>query len=721
MLSLFKKTISLTNLDSGCFSGQIATILIFLMVIVLVMILVTINLGQVANFALDLSNAADSAILGITNSCATQAQLLWEGMGGQSKICALGGTFELLILLTTGPIGLAVVRGVYYGSFDAALSGFLDGLVFVVSIVGGFIAGGIIGAIVASVAVTYNFVMKSQEKIEALEEAAKQLNGLPQKDQITQTAVYTAFLNTVNDPNMIQDYFDSDANGDNQEMVPYFQFWWDRRINHLKKHYTSGIQPIIDAIQAFRATISQLDTSTTPPTLGILPYLEGATGITGALQKNGFFSRSEIENYDASIPGPEPDGALVALLRAIKSSSGEQYITFWSPGPNKNNYDCWTATHPPCPPCQEEDPANCPPPCCCMTCPGSTCPTCNKNFCSGGFSANCFDEVDKAIAGLTKLKNDLAGMRDKDISLLANSWEIWLPIFYDPDTTTNYYSSLKNLIATVGSVTIIPPPPETWQGKIEGKRVSLLVCKLGCGSPCKTGCATPTCVTNSPCRGPVGALPTSFGTINANLTDEFVDVQNKLTDLINKINTFSDACKKLYDDIRAALNSAEPDKSLNCSDMFDCPEWNWEYKDSGGATVASGQIDYGGDGKKQPAVYWWCDSTGYHEIRVQVNYTLPSIEVDNSFFQTCTYIAHGSGKPTVVITRLEPKSNVGILGPWNPLLGPTVPPRSVTGLTKTCSKLSTDPCQCNDTVNLFSITRTGKGYYNRKRSEIMNP
>ncbi|MGD0337031.1 MAG: hypothetical protein ABSB18_08065, partial [Candidatus Omnitrophota bacterium] len=316
-------------------------------------------------------------------------------------------------------------------------------------------------------------------------------------------------------------------------------------------------------------------------------------------------------------------------------------------------------------------------------------------LCSGGYPANCFDDVDKAIEALKKVNSEIKAIRDMDISLLANSWYIWLPVFYNPNKDTDYYDSLNKLIAAVGPVTATG----TWQGKIEGKRISLLACKLGCGSPCKTGCATPTCVTNSPCRGPVGALPSSFGTINANLTDEFADVQNRLTDLINKISAFTAACKALYTNIEAVK---PPSDSLNIVDTW---------TDSAGTTQ---YIDYGGEGRDTPAVYWWCDSAGYHEIRVSVKFTMPSIETcDSSMFKTCTCLEHSAGRPKVTITRLEPKSSMGILGPWNPLLGPSEPARVVpsSGFIKTCSKLVADSCHCDDSVPLFNITRTGTGYY----------
>ncbi|MGD0336985.1 MAG: hypothetical protein ABSB18_07835, partial [Candidatus Omnitrophota bacterium] len=354
MLNSFKKTISLNNLDSGCVSGQIATLLIFMMVIVLVMVLVTVNLGEVANFALDLSNGADSAVLAITNNLATYSTLLWEAMGKSYKECTWTlGWLDAIIMIVCIAIGgpflggligaciVAAVNGIAYGSWDAAVSGFLDGLTFAAACIGGGVAGvgvgnaigvaglGQVGMIAGMVSMTTNWVMRDQIKVEGIREAAKQLNGLSQEDMMTQTAVYTAFISTINDPNTIQDYFDSDSNGDNQEKIPYFQFWWDRRTDHLKKKYNTPA--ITQYIEDFKNNA----------VIPLITYLDAATS------SGGLFARQEIEGSNAA----GTDGPLVALLRATQKSSSEQYITFWYRGPNKTNYDCWAK---PCATCSTD-------------------------------------------------------------------------------------------------------------------------------------------------------------------------------------------------------------------------------------------------------------------------------------------------------------------------------------------------------------------------------
>ena len=708
MLTPFKRIMSLANLDCGCVSGQIATLLVFLLVIVLVMALVTINLGQLANWAMDLSNAADAAVLTITNQLATYAQTLYEAMGNQDEICNLGGIFQVLLLVISVVIGmftgigfiltallaggvLAAARGIYYGSADAALSGFLDGVAFAVVCYGGALAGPALGigaaggAIVAGASATANWVIQDRMKVEAIEEASRQLNGLAKEDQIAQGAIYTALISIVNDPNTIQDYFDSDGNGDTQELVPYFQFWWERRIEWMKSN--SGTLAITTAINAF------LEGAVKP----MITYLDGdATAtppVVGALENGGLFWRGDTDGGGTT--SPYNDGSLIALLRATQSYL--PLTNFWFPGPSKTTYNCWV-THNCCPSCASASCASC----------ASLCPP---------SASNCFDDVDKAIAGLTKFDADLKGLRDKgdaSIATLVNTWNIWLPVFYDPVATTNYYNSLNQPITKV----------QDWETRIENKRSTAPATPPSAGGIpyCILSCTGGNCyVTNFPCKGPaVGcstcvaggvSLPASFGTINANLTDEFAPVQASLQDLIVRITAFKNACYALY----TAIQTAKTPPNDPCSTSGYC---KWSYTDPAtGHTIGPIDIDYGGT---NPVTYWWCDSVGYHEIRVSVAFTMPHIETDDGFIETCTKIADKTGTPTVTIQRLEPKVNMGLLGPWNPLLGPTVPART-TSFVKTCSRDGTSTCRCNEgSVSLFRIQRTGTGYYAPGSSQINN-
>ncbi|MCM8797121.1 MAG: hypothetical protein NC923_04500 [Candidatus Omnitrophica bacterium] len=695
MFTFLRKTISLSNLRCGCVLGQISTLLIFMMVIILAMILVTVNLGQLTNFALDLSNAADFSVLIITNSIATHMHILWEAMGKKDKICQLGGIFELIlffilfipslllfgtgltgIIIATkiGGLGLSLARGIYYGSFNAALSGFLDGLIFGVTVGSGFMLG-TFATLLAFTSATANWVIKSEMSAEAIEEAAKQLNGLSQEDSIAQSAVYTAFLNTVNDPSKIQDYYDSDADGNYTEMVPYFQFWWARRIQYVKRRYGANSTAVKNAIDNFKNN-------------AVLPFLNYLNSV---LANGGLFSRQEIEGSD---------GPLVALLRATKKAAGEPHIKFWSPGPNKENYECWQKYG--CFP--DPDTAECAG---CMS------------LCTG-YLPGCIDDVDKVILFLTVVRNELQQFYEKDIAILSDTWYIWLPIFWAPESEgESYYQHLLKLINGDSKISGV----KEWQRAIENKRISLETCKLGCiggycflsPTPCRgpapySGCDTYCGGTKIPPHNP------DFGSINADIYDEFKLVQNSLQELIDRIgygdsppeNSFRGACKKLYD----ALTSIKfLDTNLNIVDAWLDPS-GIEHK-----------IDYGGDGRRHPAVYWWCDSTGYHEIRVQVDFVMPRIKKSSSFIETCVYIVNKISTPSVVIERLEPKSNMGVLGTWNPLLSSSATSRVRDSLSPVAAHtdLITERCgNCSKThwcdAQMFSIKKTGKGCAGRTRT-----
>ena len=105
----------------------------------------------------------------------------------------------------------------------------------------------------------YNAYVEDQIASDAMSAATKAINGLPEYDTYREGVFYQALTQLVDDPNTTKDKnickesleegkdecesgdkfdpYDSDGDGDKKEKVPYFQYWWDRRIEVLKKIY----------------------------------------------------------------------------------------------------------------------------------------------------------------------------------------------------------------------------------------------------------------------------------------------------------------------------------------------------------------------------------------------------------------------------------------------------------------------------------------------------
>ncbi len=140
-------------------SGQIATLLIMVLILFLVFVLVTMNLGNVAIKSTTVSNAADSAVLLLASNLATKAKMLFEGLGGYEK-CQKRGFLSILLAIvfaiivtiiciiswgstcSTYIIVFAMIAGAAGGMIGAAIAG--------TSILQGAVSGAAIGAAIGS-------------------------------------------------------------------------------------------------------------------------------------------------------------------------------------------------------------------------------------------------------------------------------------------------------------------------------------------------------------------------------------------------------------------------------------------------------------------------------------------------------------------------------------------------------------------------------------------
>ncbi len=136
-LTRFKKITSLNNLKSGSAGGQIATLMILIIVFILSLILLTVNIGQVGVQSTKLANAADSSALQLASQLASKGRLLGEQLGHGtfllarcqrtgilSTVLAIAGA--IMASLIAGPAG-ALLWGTIAGAIGGGLGGLLGG------------------------------------------------------------------------------------------------------------------------------------------------------------------------------------------------------------------------------------------------------------------------------------------------------------------------------------------------------------------------------------------------------------------------------------------------------------------------------------------------------------------------------------------------------------------------------------------------------------------
>lgn len=151
--------------------------------------------------------------------------------------------------VAAGPAGIAV------GSVGAGSAGAIAAAsgIAVAGVGAGAASGGAIATAGAGQAVmgtlgvaskVYNTYVDQQMSQAAISAAAKSINGLLEYDRYRENVFFQALSQTVDDPtktdsvcvdNKECDPHDSDGDGDTDEKVPYFQYWWDVRVLALKK------------------------------------------------------------------------------------------------------------------------------------------------------------------------------------------------------------------------------------------------------------------------------------------------------------------------------------------------------------------------------------------------------------------------------------------------------------------------------------------------------
>ena len=739
MINYLNKTVSLNNLKILKPQGQIATLLILIMVVMLIFILTIINLGQVSLTATTISNAADAATLSLASSLATKSRLMAQPLGFNypPKQCKSGGMASLVfaivlaviaivVIILTWPVGGApgwailaagtaggavggaagasyagtpVVVGAIQGAMIGASIGYGAGAAFGSTGAGGTVGAGQVagstgatvgglegetvvgisagnaipagsvlssGTAVPSVATAasaialhglgtaaslYNASVAEQNTSAAFAAAAKALSGLPEYDRIRESAFLQAFMQTVDDPNKYKDPAtlmegdprDLNGNGDTTDKISNFLYWWDDRITQLKDR----VPVLRNLVRGFvQGTLKDLADYARSQYAGTTTtYNDENSGLPISTFTPGLLSRQETEGAD---------GQVANLARSLYNS-GYRIPA----GQNKDGGDIFLL--------QPGTTSDCP------------CETCGEENFSDGLQA--------MVCKLRRKVETIEAFLGQDPDRLADNWQSWVKMFYDPETTWDP-TSQSEVNADLFDVLKngIEEELRAWievNRDIDYARQQLPVCEFGtyycwdvgeggfnCSECLPRGSGPPRgswqavpggeCLRSSvPCRSHP-AFPNSYpysnpnfqGTIDTNASDQFTQVDQAITNLIAGIDSFCPRIEQFYNDIQ-------------------------QYKN----------LTYSGT---NPATYSWADSRGNHSITVEVsNFRLPSTRSTESgnflkkeyCLELVDYYDFTGDNTWVRITRQDPvnreiRSGNVALGRWNPFSNGTITKRS---------------------------------------------
>jgi len=647
MISSFYKKFSLNNLGNDRPNGQIATILILIMVVVLIFILTTVNLGQLSISSTNLSNVADSASLYMASQLASRANQisisLRNSCGNPLECCSSGwgwlswifvGVVVIIVTVATWGYGTPYViaaataagaaAGVVAASFagTSVLQGALQGAIMGAAIGGGATAGAeigagagasglspgevvglaemqatglanelgvaaasqiaayttagiIVGGSLATGTSLYNAYVADQNQAAAFAAASRMLNGLPAYDLVRESVLLQVFSQTVDDPNKDIDSDDLNGNGDVNEKVSHFLYWWGGRASYLK-----GVIPTLRNITSafFKGTLPNFSSEISKELV--------------VTEEPGYWGSDD--------PAPQIIGRLSNEGNIAKVAQGLN-ASFWDPN-----------------------------------------------------SADSFVSV---VSGFNAFIGLAGSIADLDIDQLTSNWQTYISNFYNTDAgqivngkiVTDFYHQLGDLKNVLLG----------WKIQIIDKRNQLPSCKTGtfggeeCGDSCQpcyfsTYCSNDCLITDPPEDASPVPCKLDFtltgASLDSNIDDEVTPALDDIDALIPLISNFQNAILQYVKDMQN--------------------------------TYAAHESGYGG---LNPATYSWTDSRGAHSVKVQVgSYQLAkTIETSSSngwSKTTCIRLANYSDNGSnswVEITRQDPqskdlKSGRVSLGMWNP-------------------------------------------------------
>jgi hypothetical protein len=667
---------SIKNFINARSSGQIATLLILVMVIMLIFILATVNIGSTSLKTITITNAADAAGLYLASQLGSRAQQLFTALGAIEQCesvswldTILAVVFAIVLVIVTVGAGAAtlpalfaalgqnlvgcVVMGAIGGAAGGAVGGAIGGEDVGKSALAGasvgaavgaglsiggaamtgaevfapagmmcdagaylstpvwaaplsVMAGGaVIGAAAASPMYNAYYIDNSgpYRVKKDFKELAEALSGMPDEDRIRESTFLLAFIQSVDDPRVtshsrvvdcdgdgtrdVGDALDTDSDGDFNEEISCFQYWYYQRAEDLRVNF-GNLRAVVDTF--FNVTLANFIT-----------YAEGLYFNGGSLDRVA---------YNWSGDTNHSDGLLAVWARTLEEQNIFLYpgntnrnIGFWRPGDSSNVVGV------------TED-----------------CPTCTR-------AQLYYDDLDWAVKLLASEITMARELQTRmSIDQLTNGWEDWIDFFDDGNDAS--LSDFRDRLAQISTLGDAPDyrGMQDWRGDIANTRLALPGCISG---PCPANVTYQIC--NPSCRQPAVG-PTIPGSINYDQLDEFTPARDEIDNIRNSLAQFRAALRQLRNDLN---------------------------------TVVAARGDASAFGGKNPATYSWTDRQGDHSITVRASFVIPRVDQytkNRTWYGSrdeCVGIVPQAHSPTFTITRQDRDINrsLGILGNWNPFSG----------------------------------------------------
>lgn len=431
----------------------------------------------------------------------------------------------------------------------------------------------------------YTAVSAASALDKSLSQAAKALNGLPEKDSYREQVFLNALSQAVDDdPNLTssqyvdlsedtdcdgeKEYYcmdkdldgdkencdphDANRNGDKNEAVSYFSYWWERRVKELKKvvpdrelmtndfvftdqsgidggscamtasrynGYGDGRQPLSDFRNSAKAIFTVQGREVYDGKTFSFVWLPGSLYRRGLTEWRDYLICSGCE----ALPEAEPAAGTVVQVAEAMEGIGVN-VSFYVPG--------------------------------LTTRIGSECA--DKDCLDEPY----WDEMEAVIGELAGFADIVDALKEQDYQKLASTFDSWVRMFYDPDiyagatliqeNRDDYYDTLNALVNGEGEFRGL----KAWKDEIVSKKMAYgnnfpqceyeLVGEEIINAPCKV---------SGDCAG-AGCVITTDSDAD---DDEFDKSTTAIDGIIADIGVYRDKAENYYESMNDAYSAMETD------------------------------------------------------------------------------------------------------------------------------------------------------------------
>ena len=514
----------------------------------------------------------------------------------------------------------------------------------------------------------YNESVDQKMTFAAFSAAAKSTQNLPELDRYRENVFLQALSQTVDDPRDTKDVYeacikengknnkkcgtcqdkdgdgvmkcdpyDSDGDGNRNEPVPYFQYWWDRRMEvfreilpELKEKtdvFINALEELKNDLDVYKQTYScesgkdltgyggnMCTPLWTPGSLyryGLCDWKDysSCNGVQGC---KGSANESEVCKDSATSGDPGENGILIAVAEAMEGSGHKLDFYKKTKADIREDYEG----------------------------------ECGKDEDCG----ELHDEVEVVTLKLMEFVDTVKGLKKQSLDKLTSTWQTWSKLFYNEEldckeieqSKSDYYDQFQSLID--GDEESGFSGIKAWRDELKDKKKDLPQCKveqlygvsctsmttgesqcLSSISTCPEGswmgeaCTSEGVSSGYPCRmyreGEKGTKSYIGYTIDQDIEDEFEQADTALADLSKTMQDVADESDDYQDDMYSIYKSMAK-----------------KFKDE--------DFDYGGI---NPVTYRWSDSrckSGLLDVcdideddNIEEDYKCHSVEARTSGFK----------------------------------------------------------------------------------------